>query len=218
MMKDAKGNTLSLHDAVLLSGGADVWYVADYDHEGSVTTLTLARRDVHLEVPHYKVVKTECPHGWGLSLSAATMKMTPPEGTIGITPPVNLGIKEDKDLLEKLKRVHMEWCDTFRGKSRTLCFDDPDTGLKLTLNSDRSKLCISLPDKHCKLGSNFLYISSDTTLKYIQEVVQDSYSDMEEGTSSIANFIGFLVEGLESELAADVDRTNFARFTEAFKL
>jgi len=94
MMKDVKGNPLNFNDAVLLDGGTDVWYVVGYEYEDNLRNLTLACRGTYLTVPHYKVVKSECPHGWGLKLSAEAMKMVTSEGTIEVTPPVDLGVED----------------------------------------------------------------------------------------------------------------------------
>lgn len=94
MMIDAKGNSLNFTDAVLVDGGTDVWYAAGYEYEDNLINLTLTRRGTYLKVPYYKVVKTDCPHGWDLTLSRDAMKMLTSEGTIGVTPPVDLKVED----------------------------------------------------------------------------------------------------------------------------
>lgn len=117
MMMDTKGNPLNFKDAVLVDGGTNVWYVAGYEYEDNLIALTLTRRGTYLKVPYYKVVKTECPHGWDLTLSIDAMKMLTSEGTIGITPPVDLGVEDSsskyKDMydLGNIKAVWYESLD-----------------------------------------------------------------------------------------------------------
>jgi hypothetical protein len=211
MFKDSKGNTLQVRDAVVFSGGEDVWYVERVSNLGGPETILLARRGVYLQVSPKDITKTDCPNVCDLIIKVDTTQ---------ITPPVDLGadMKEDKDLLEKLKRVYQEWAASC-GKVETLYITSDLGELTADLVSTRNHLTICLPIAPKLLVRNKLKVSNcgDCTLEYVHDVIQKSYKDIDKGTDDVVDFMKYLVESLEERIA-EKREMSFKKFTDKFKL